>query len=147
MLRALVLVATLPLLGAAQELVPGTRYDPSIPTLSEVVGHDFGEEITPPDQVLRYVEALAAAAPARTRLFQYAESWEGRPLVMIVIGSPERIAALDGVKADLARLADPRGLSEAEAEEILARVPVVTALMHGVHGNEISSSGAAMAEA
>ncbi len=147
MLRALVLVATLPFLGPAQDLVPGTRYEPSIPTLTQVVGHDFGEEITPPDQVIRYMEALAAAAPARTYLFQYAESWEGRPLVIMVIGSPERIAALDGVKADLARLADPRGLSEAEAEEILARVPVVTALMHGVHGNEISSSGAAMAEA
>ena len=147
MLIALVLVAALPFLGPAQDLVPGTRYDPSIPTLTEVVGHDFGEEITPPDQVIRYMEALAAAAPARTHLFQYAESWEGRPLVVMVIGSPERIAALDGVKADLARLADPRGLSEAEAAEILARVPVVTALMHGVHGNEISSSGAAMAEA
>ena len=147
MLRAFVLVATLPFLGPAQDLVPGTRYEPSIPTLTQVVGHDFGEEITPPDQVIRYMEALAAAAPARTYLFQYAESWEGRPLVIMVIGSPERIAALDEVKADLARLADPRGLSEAEAEEILARVPVVTALMHGVHGNEISSSGAAMAEA
>jgi hypothetical protein len=39
----------------------------------------------------------------------------------MVIGSPERIASLDQVKADLARLADPRDLSEAEAEEILAR--------------------------
>ncbi|MCH7824671.1 MAG: hypothetical protein IH849_07710, partial [Acidobacteria bacterium] len=147
MLRALVLVAAFPFLGPVQELAPGTRYDPSIPTLTEVVGHDFGEEVTPPDQVIRYMETLAAAAPARTYLFQYAESWEGRPLVIMVIGSPERIAALDEVKTDLARLADPRDLSEAEAEEILARVPLVTALMHGVHGNEISSSGAAMAEA
>ena len=28
---------------------PGTRYDPAIPTLQQVVGHDWGEEITPPD--------------------------------------------------------------------------------------------------
>jgi len=147
MLKLLVFVAALPFLSPAQDLVPGTRYDASIPTLTEVAGHDFGEVITPPDDVIRYMEALAAAAPTRTHLFQYAESWEGRPLVVMVIGSPERIAALDEIKADLARLADPRGLSDAEAEEILARVPVVTALMHGVHGNEISSSGAAMAEA
>ncbi len=146
MLTAALIVATL-LFSPAQDLAPGTRYDPGIPTLADVAGHDFGEQITPPDQVVRYMEALAEAAPERTHLFTYAESWEGRPLVMMVIGSPERIASLDEIKADLARLADPRGLSDAEADEILARVPVVTALMHGVHGNEISSSGAAMAEA
>ena len=152
MSKALVSLAVLLLVpiaapASAQELVPGTRYDPAIPTLTEVVGHDFGEEITPPEEVIRYLEALAAAAPERTLLFQYAESWEGRPLVMLVVGSAERMARLDAVKDDLARLADPRGLGDDEAEALLARLPVVTALMHGVHGNEISSSGAAMAEA
>jgi len=44
--------------GSAQELAPGTRYDPSIPTLEQVVGHDFREEITPPDGIIRYMEAL-----------------------------------------------------------------------------------------
>jgi hypothetical protein len=131
----------------AQELAPGTRYDPAIPTLSQVVGHDFRGEITSPDQVVRYMEALAAAAPDRTHLFQYAESWEGRPLVMLVLGSAETMARLDGVREDLALLADPRGLAGAEAEALLGRLPVVTALLHGVHGNEISSTGAAMAEA
>jgi hypothetical protein len=135
------------LLAAPQELVPGTSYDPAIPTLTDVAGHDFGDEITSPDDIARYLEALADAAPARTHLIRYAESWEGRPLLAMVIGSPERIAALDAIKVDLARLADPRDLSDAEAEELIARLPVVTALMHAVHGNEITSSGAAMAEA
>ncbi|MGD8331851.1 MAG: M14 family zinc carboxypeptidase, partial [Acidobacteriota bacterium] len=133
--------------GIVSELMPGTRYDPAIPTLTEVVGHDFGERVTRPEQITRYMEALAAAAPGRTRLLQYATSWEGRPLMVLVIGSAARIAVLDQVKADLARLADPRRLSDAEAEELLARVPVVVSLMHGVHGNEITSNGAAMAEA
>jgi hypothetical protein len=130
-----------------QDLVPGTRYDPDIPTLAEVVGHDFREEITAPDQVIRYMEALAAAAPDRTHLFEYAESWEGRPLVVLLIGSAETMARLDEVRDDLRQLADPRGLSTAEADDLLDRLPVVTALMHGIHGNEASSSGAAMAEA
>jgi hypothetical protein len=131
----------------AQEFVPGTSYDPAIPTLAEVAGHDFREAITPPEQVIAYMKALAQAAPGRTHLVQYAESWEGRPLVVMVIGSADRIARLDEIKEDLRRMAHPAGLSDAEAEELLARLPVVTALMHGVHGNEISSSGAAMAEA
>ena len=147
MLSTLALAAAIQLPTQAQELAPGARYDPEIPTLEEVAGHGFREAVTPPDDVIRYMEALAAAAAERTRLIRYAESWEGRPLVVLVIGSPERMARLEEVKAGIARLADPRGLSDAEAEALLAELPVVTALMHGVHGNEISSSGAAMAEA
>ena len=147
MLGTLTVLALLQSPAAAQELAPGVRYDPSIPTLERVVGHDFGEEITAPDAVVRYMEALAAAAPGRTRLVRYAESWEGRSLVALVIGSEARMSRLDEVRAGLARLADPRGLSDAEAERLIAELPVVTALMHGIHGNEISSSGAAMAEA
>ena len=129
------------------EFVPGTTYDPAIPTIQSVVGHEVWEVVTPPDQLVRYFEALAEAAPDRTRLIHYADSWEGRPLVIMVIGTPERIASLEEIKAGLARLAHPDGLSDVEAEELIAGLPVVTALMHGIHGNEISSSGAAMMEA
>ena len=147
MLSALALATVIQVSPQVQELAPGTRYDPDIPTLEEVAGHDFREVITPPADVIRYIEALAAAAPERTHLIRYAESWEGRPLVVLVIGSPERMARLDDVKADLARLADPRMLSDDEAESLVAELPVVTALMHSIHGNEISPAGAAMAEA
>ncbi|HJO02576.1 MAG TPA: M14 family zinc carboxypeptidase [Acidobacteriota bacterium] len=147
MMKALALVAALQIAAPAQELVVNARYDPSIPTLEDVVGHEFREEITPPDEILLYMETLAAVAPDRTRLIEYAVSWEGRPLVVMVIGSAERIARLDEIKADLRQLAYPGDLSEPEATALIARLPVVTALMHGVHGNEISSNGAAMAEA
>jgi hypothetical protein len=147
MLGALAFALLLQVQASPHELVPGTRYDPSIPTPEQVIGQDFGEEITPPEQVVRYMEALAAAAPERTRLVRYGESWEGRPLVVLVLGSPARIARLEEIKVDLRRLADPRTLSAADAERLVTELPVVTALMHGIHGNEISSSGAAMAEA
>ena len=132
---------------AVPEFVPGTRYDSRIPTLKQVVGHDFREEITSPEQIIRYFEALATAAPRRTHLIRYAVSWEGRPLVILVIGNARRISRLNEIRADLHQLANPAGLSESQAESLLNRLPVVTALMHGVHGNEISSNGAAMAEA
>ncbi|HIC55100.1 MAG TPA: hypothetical protein EYO97_14815, partial [Gemmatimonadetes bacterium] len=135
MLGTLALLATLQVPAPTQELVPGAQYDPTIPTLQQVVGHDFGEEVTPPDDVVRYIEALAEAARERTHLIRYAESWEGRPLLLLVIASPSRIAQLEQVKADLARLAHPQGLSDGEAEILLGRLPVVTALMHGIHGN------------
>ena len=98
-----------------QTLAPGTRYDPRIPALKSVTGHDFGEEISAPDDIHFYLSALNASAPDRTVLIEYARSWEGRPLHALVIASPERIARLEQVKADLRQLGDPRGLGAPDA--------------------------------
>ena len=131
----------------APELAPGATYDPRIPTLTRVVGHDFGDRITTPEEIAIYLKALNQAAPDRTRLVEYARSWEGRPLWLFIIGSPERIADLDRMKDERRRLADPRTLSWSDADRLLRDLPLVTWLMHGVHGDEISSSDAALAEA
>ena len=131
----------------APELAPGATYDPKIPTIRQVLGHDHGEVITPPDGVAEYLQALHGAAPDRTRLVEYARSWEGRPLWLFVVGSAGRISRIDDVKTGLRRLADPRGLAPGDADRLVRELPVVTWLMHGVHGNEISSSDAALAEA
>jgi hypothetical protein len=132
-------------LSVRPELAPGTRYDPRIPTLKQVVGHDTGDAISTPEQITAYVEALAKAAPERTRLYRYAETWEGRPLHVLAIGSAERMARLDEVKAGLHKLGDPRGLSPADGDRLVKELPAVTWLLHGVHGNEISSCDAALA--
>ncbi len=147
MLHALILALQVAAAAPVLELAPGATYDASIPTIKQVLGHDYGERITTPEDIPIYLRALNQAAPDRTRLTEYARSWEDRPLWLFVIGSPERIAALDRVKGDLRRLADPRGLSRADADRLVSQLPVVTWLMHGVHGNEISSSDAALAEA
>src|SRR5262245_26943187 len=132
--------------GRAPALAPGTTYDAKIPTLRAVLGYDPGERITPPDGLTQYLKALHAAAPERTVLVEYGRTWEGRPLTALIVASPERIAGIDQLKRDLRRLADPRGLAPAEAEALIARLPVVTWLMHAVHGDEISSSEAALQE-
>ncbi|HEX7035642.1 MAG TPA: M14 metallopeptidase family protein [Pseudomonadales bacterium] len=141
-LLSTLLIAAAP--AAALDVWPDARYADDVPTLEAVVGHDFGAEITAPADLLRYLEALAAAAPERTRLVEYARSWEGRPLVYLVIGRPEHIAALDRIRAGITRLADPRGLGAAERERLLAELPAVVWLAHGVHGDEISSPDAAL---
>jgi hypothetical protein len=131
------------LAAAPQGLAPNTTYDPSVPTLESVIGHRPGDTITTPEDVGRYLEALARATPDRTRLVKYATSWEGRPLHYLIVGSPERIARLDEIKRGMQVLAS----GAPEADRLLADLPVVVWLIHGVHGNEISSSDAALAEA
>jgi hypothetical protein len=134
-------------LPAYPELAPGTQYDPAIPTLRSVVGHDFGEEITTPSQIARYLNALHESAPDRTLLVRYATSWEGRDLHALVVASAENMGRIEAIKEGLAQLADPRGLSAADGERLVEELPIVVALLHGVHGNEISSNGAALGEA
>ena len=75
---ALALVAVPALAGDGFAFWPGADYDPAVPTFEAVLGHAPGERITPPDGVVRYFEALAAAAPDRVRLTEYATSWDSR---------------------------------------------------------------------
>jgi hypothetical protein len=128
---------------AHAQLLAGTTYDPAIPTLKSVVGHDPGEAITTPEQIGRYLDALAKAAPDRTRLVEYARSWEGRPLHYLVVGSKDRIARLDEVRRGMQAL----GAGAPEGDKLIAGLPVVVWFIHGVHGNEISSGDAALQEA
>lgn len=143
-MSSLTLALAASLLAASSDVRPATSYDPAIPTVQQVLGHASGEAISTPEQIAAYLKALAAAAPERTRLVAYGESWEGRPLHVLVIAAPERIAALDALQADLRRLADPRTLAPAEAERLARELPVVVWLLHAVHGNEVSSSDAAL---
>ena len=111
------LVCVLPALSYAQELWPGTRYDPKIPTLTAVLGWDHGQEISSPDAITTYLKALNAAAPDRTRLIEYARTWENRPLHVLVVGNPTRIAQLDAIKKGMQRLGDPVSYTHLRAHE------------------------------
>jgi len=128
----------------AFEYWPDADYDPAIPTIEEVLGHEPGDRITWHSDAIRYFEALAAAAPERMSITEYARSWEGRELVYAVLSSPENMTRIDEIQSGMQALADLRTIDEDQAEEIIASQPAVTWLSYGVHGNEISSTDAAM---
>ena len=123
---------------------PGASYDPAIPTQKQVLGYEPGERISPHANIVKYLEALAAAAPGRMNIFDYGKTWEGRRLIFAVIGSEANIAKLDQIKASMKRLADPRRTSESDARQIIGGMPALIWLAYGVHGNEISSPDAAL---
>ncbi len=126
------------------EFWPNPDYDPSIPTIEEVLGYEPGERITWHGDAIRYFEALAAAAPDRMTITEYARSWQNRELIYAVLSSPGNISNLDEIKAGMHRLADPTITDEDEAAAIIEDQPAITWLSYGVHGNEISSTDAAM---
>ncbi len=143
-LRALLVPCLLPAFAAAQlPVLDDCARDASVPALAEVVGHGFGERITSPEEMLSYANALAAASP-RAELFRYGVSLEGRPLVFLMISSPENIARLPDVKSGMQRLADPRGADDATLDRLCRELPAITWLAYSVHGNEISSTDAGL---
>ncbi len=118
-------------------------YLPEVPTLERVVGHEWGERVTSPEEIERYIHALAEASP-RVSVHEYARTWEGRRLYYVVVASQTNIDRIESLREANLSLADPRATSSTQAEQIIADNPVITWLAYGVHGNEISSGDAAL---
>ncbi len=115
-----------------------------IPSPSEVLGYNLGDRYTSYDGVVKYLDALAAAAPDRMKIVRYGTTYEGRALRFAVLGSTYNLARLDTIKADSRKLADPRSTTGAEAAELARTMPAIAWLSYGVHGNEASSPEAAL---
>jgi len=148
-IRALLplILLTVGLEAQAEEWFGHSSFDPAVPTMEEVLGHAPGEQISSPEQIQRYFQALAESQPDRIRLIDYATSWQGRPLYYAIIGSPERIGDLDAIQSDIQAIAHPDEHDEAAVENALERVPSTAWLSYSVHGNEISPADAAMVTA
>ena len=112
-----------------------------IPSPRDVLGHHIGEpkKLTYYADILKYYRALAAASP-RVRVMTIGKSDEGRECVVVAVGSDESIANLDRYRGYLGQLADPRPLSEAQAEEIVAKAKPIYHLIGGLHSGETGPS-------
>jgi enhancing lycopene biosynthesis protein 2 len=126
------------------EMWPGATYDPAIPTFEKVLGYAPGERIASHAHIMRYFEALAASQPKRVKLLDYAKSWEGKKLIIALIGNEQNIARLAEIQSGMKRLADPRKTPDADAAKLFTSLPAPAMLAYNVHGNEISGPDAAM---
>ncbi len=114
-------------------------YREGVPRPDAILGYELGTRETTYWQQDKVVRAIADASKDRMRVIQYGMSNEGRPLRIVVISSPENIARLDDIRAKVAKLADPRTLSKAEADEIEKSTPVIVWINQNIHGNESTS--------
>ncbi len=137
------LSTTVSLFAQSFEFYPGAQYDPAIPALKKIAGHDWAGRITMHYEAERYLQALTQATPL-VQLVRYGETWEGRALYYLIVTSAENMGRVAEIKSSMQRLADPRTLAASEAEEVIKKLPAITWLTYGVHGNEISSTDAAL---
>ena len=79
MVRASVFSLVLVSSASAQEAFwPDVSYDPSVPTIEQVLGHAPGDRIVSHAEMLEYLEALSEARPAQIQVHEYARTWGGR---------------------------------------------------------------------
>ncbi|HEX8491864.1 MAG TPA: M14 family zinc carboxypeptidase [Pyrinomonadaceae bacterium] len=111
----------------------------NIPRPQSLLRFDVGQFHTNYAQMERVIERIAQAAPDRVRITDIGETNEHRMMHVVAISAPENINRLEEIKQNVARLADPRGLSSVEAQRLIASTPVIVWLNYTIHGNESAS--------
>jgi hypothetical protein len=141
---------------------PDISYEESIPSPEEFLGYKLGDAYTLHSDVVAYFKALDEASD-RITLQKYGETYEGRGLYYVAITSGENQSNIEQLKENNLQLAggdqdsDGNSDSEVDAEsqaggdnmsgDRIENQPVIVWLSYNVHGNEASSSEAAMQSA
>ncbi|PVM88412.1 peptidase M14 [Caulobacter radicis] len=112
--------------------------DPAIPTPEAFLGYSIGSQYTRHDQVVAYLKELDRLSD-RITVEEIGRTYEGRPLLAVIVTSPANQGRLEELRTAHAALADPSA-----PQPDLAKTPVVVGLYYGVHGNETSSGEAAL---
>lgn len=110
----------------------------TIPSPKQVFGHHIGvpNVLHSQAEINGYFRKLAAAAPDRVRIIEIGKTNEGRDNIVVMISDAENIARLDQYKANLAKLADPRRITPAEATRIIGETKPIYHVTAGLHSAE-----------
>ncbi len=119
-------------------------YRENVPRPQSILRFDVGEHHTTYAQMEQVIDAIAKAAPDRVKIFDIGTTNEHRMQHLVAISSPENMARLDEIKAQNARLVDPRRTTAAEANSIAQSNPAIAWMAYTIHGNESSSFEAFM---
>ena len=118
-----------------------STFSQNIPSPDNFLGYKIGTQFSRHHQVIDYFKAVEKAIPNQVKIEKYGETYERRGLHLAYISSPENIAKLDDIrKSNIAQI----GLLDRKFQNILNPDVAIVWLSYNVHGNEASSSEAAM---
>jgi len=109
----------------------------TVPSPLKVLGHIAGapDILDHSADIYKYMRALDAATP-RVAVFPMGPTDEGREMIAVAVSSEANLARLPRLKEIMARLADPRGLSDADASALIAEGLPVYWITGGLHSQE-----------
>lgn len=114
-----------------------TSAQPALQSPSEYLGYEPGEQWTPHYKVIGYFRQVAGASPM-VEWQQYGVTNEGRELIVVFVSSEQNIKRREQLRTNNLKRA---GLMEGEPA---GDKTAIVWLSYNVHGNETSSSEAAM---
>ncbi|GAB2476563.1 peptidase M14 [Hymenobacter qilianensis] len=113
-------------------------FDPAIPTPEKFLGYPIGSHYTRTDQIVAYLRELDRVSD-KVSLRVLGNTFEERPQVVATITTVANQQNLDQLQQQRRALVDP-----SQPAPDYKRLPVIISLNYGVHGNESSSSEAAL---
>ena len=117
-------------------IAPSINAQNGLQSPEEFLGYDLGDQWTPHYKVMNYFRHVAEQSPLVT-FQQYGTTNEGRELAIVKVTSQQNHARLEQIRTDNLKRA---GLLDGNPQ---TNIPIVW-LSYNVHGNETSSSEAAL---
>ncbi len=123
------------------ELVDHLPASDKVPSPDKVLGYQVGTpgHLTYSKDLYRYYRELEKATP-RVRVFTAPEkSEEGKEQLLIAVGDEAALAKLDRYKEITAKLADPRKITDAEADQLIGEGKALYWASGSIHSPETGS--------
>ena len=130
---------------AAWFLVLAPLAGAEVPTPESVIGWKTGEDRKLADwtQIVDYFKKLDAASE-RVITEDVGKTTQGRPFLVVTITSEANMKRLEEIRRANLRLADPRGLSDEEANRLIATGKTIVGVNHGIHSTEVAANQTSM---
>ena len=113
-------------------------YNADIPTPKELLGYEVGTWHVSHDKLVNYMYRLAQASD-RISIESRGTTYEGRPLLLLTITSPENHSKLDAIQKTHLQLTEPGGQSIDVSQQ-----PLIVYQGFSIHGNEPSGANAGL---
>ena len=123
------------------ELVDHLPASDKVPSPDKILGYVVGtpNKLTYTKDMYRYYRELEKATP-RVRVFTAPErTEEGKEQLLVVVSDEANLAKLDRYKEITARLADPRKLNDAEAQQLIGEGKAIYWASGSIHSPEQGS--------
>src|SRR5499427_6103893 len=123
------------------ELVDHLPASDKVPSPDKILGYEVGApgHLTYSKDLYRYYRELEKVSP-RVKVFTAPEkSEEGKEQLLIAVGDEAAIAKLDRYKEITAKLADPRKITDAEAETLIGEDKALYWASGSIHSPETGS--------
>jgi hypothetical protein len=112
-----------------------------VPSPQEHLGYHVGTDRKLADwpEIVEYFMKVAEASP-RVNVEEVGKTTEGNPFIYATISSPENLERLEELRQAQLRLSNPKGLTDAEAADLVEKNKTVVLITCSIHSTEVGGS-------